>query len=584
MRRQALWSVLGAAGMAALLLPPRAGADVAVIVIDGRGFGHGVGMAQDGAERMGRLGANTNQILGQFYPGTALAKASGQLRVVIAGDPHGDATLGFPSGGQVRDALNGAQSPGFPVSVSPGGSVQVHYDGNTYTVSGPAAATAAASRPAAASLAGDGARLAATGSAPAAAAPTTTTSLVPPPPSLPGPTSTVPRQPGPGSTTTTASPGPTTTAPPAGGGPGPPGSPAPGPPGSPAPGSPAPGTPAPAPTASSSRPLWAVPAGANGVVAVGDGSHRYRGVTEAEGLAPAPPSGPVLQLVNQLDVEQYLRGMGEVLDPRWPPASLRVQAIAARTYGLRAMESGGEICATDRCQVYLGQQAEYPAMDRAVAETAGQVLVFRRALASTVYSANGGGISATRAEGFGPSEAGSDAAYPYLRAAPYPTGDPMPWTVTVGLGDLATRLGYTGQLSGIRVSQTGPSGRALEVTLDGSAGPRAVAGVAFASALGLRSTLFTTRLGSAAAASPPPPPSQAQAPPEQAAAIAAAPAGLLAGDGATRPASLPGRRGTRAGLPVWPGIAVVASGLLAAAAALAATPRGRALWDRVRGG
>ena len=145
--------------------------------------------------------------------------------------------------------------------------------------------------------------------------------------------------------------------------------------------------------------------------------------------------------------------MGEVLDPKWPPASLRVQAIAARTYALRAMAAGGEICADDRCQVYLGQQVEYPAMDKAVSETAGQVLMFARALASTVYSANGGGVSATREEGFGASEAGSDAAYPYLRAAPYPTGDPMPWSVTVGVGDVATRLGYPGQLTGVKVSK-----------------------------------------------------------------------------------------------------------------------------------
>src|SRR5205085_434924 len=82
----------------------------------------------------------------------------------------------------------------------------------------------------------------------------------------------------------------------------------------------------------------------------------------------------------------------------------------------------------------------------------------------------------TRAEGFGPSEAGSDAAYPYLRAAPYPTADPLPWSVTVGLGDVASRLGYPGQVTAVTVSKAGPSGRALEVTLDGSAGPRPVLG------------------------------------------------------------------------------------------------------------
>jgi len=593
-RWQALSHLAGAAGLTVLVQPVPAGADVAVVVIDGRGFGHGVGMSQDGAEHMGRQGATTNQILGQFYPGTALAKTAGQVRVVVAADPHGDATLGFPTGGQVRDALSGTQSPGFPVSVPPGGSVRVHYDGSTYTVTAPGSGTAAAPVPASGARSGGaaaslrGARAAGlVGPGPAtttaAASTTTTTStttLVPPPPTLPGPSSStttvVSPPPSPAPPPTTAGASSTTTTLPGGGGPGGPGGPAP----------PGPGA---QPAASSSRPLWAVPTGANGVVAPGDGSHRYRGVTEAEGVAAAPPAGAALQLVNQLDVEQYLRGMGEVLDPRWAPASLRVQAIAARTYAMRAMASGGEICATDRCQVYLGQQAEYPAMDRAVSDTAGQVLVFNRGLASTVYSANGGGFSATRAEGFGPSEAGSDAAYPYLRAAPYPTADPLPWSVTVGLGDVASRLGYPGQVTAVTVAKAGPSGRALEVTLEGSAGPRPVVGVAFAAALGLRSTLFTTRIGSAAAAPPAPPPTQAQAPPEDAAAIAAS--SLAVGPptaGASAGAlSHPGRAHSGGwSLPLWPAL-VVAGGAGALAAAARATGRrpvlaARTLWQRLR--
>jgi len=572
-RRLALFFLAGAVCTAASLPPAPASADVAVIVIDGRGFGHGVGMAQDGAERMGRLGANTNQILGQFYPGTALARTSGRVRVVVAGDPHGDAALSFPTGGEVRDAPGGPQSPGFPVTVAPGGAVHVHFDGTTYTVSGPNATAARAAPSLVASRAV--APLALLGPDPTATSTatttTTTTTLLPAPPTLAPPTTSAPpsTQPTPTvrptSTTTTS----TTT-----------------PPGAPAPG--APGT---APTASSTRPLWAVPTGANGAVAVGDGSHRYRGMTEAEGLAPAPPGGATLQLVNQLDVEQYLRGMGEVLDPKWPPASLRVQAVAARTYALRAMAAGGEICADDRCQVYLGQQVEYPAMDKAVSETAGQVLMFARALASTVYSANGGGVSATREEGFGASEAGSDAAYPYLRAAPYPTGDPMPWSVTVGVGDVATRLGYPGQLTGVKVSKAGPSGRALELTLDGSAGPRQLAGVSFARTLGLRSTLFTTRLGSATAAPPPPPPGQeSQAPPDQAAAIAAASALALpsaaGGTAGQRPGRVHRRGGGGVSLPLWPGLAVV--GALALAAVVAQVtgwpPQllARSLWQRLR--
>lgn len=216
----------------------------------------------------------------------------------------------------------------------------------------------------------------------------------------------------------------------------------------------------------------------------------------------ATAAGSPLRLVNHLDVEVYLRGMGEVRDPTWPPAALRAQAVAARTYALRAMTFGGELCDDQRCQVYLGSTAEYRAMDKAVAESKGQVVVYRNRLASAVYSSNGGGMSASRQEGFGTPEA--DQSYPYLQAAPYPTKDPKPWTVQIALTDVAARLRYSGQVTDVRVLRVGPSRRAIEVLLDGTAGPVVVTGIAFDRALGLRSTLFTLQL--ATSDSPPPPP------------------------------------------------------------------------------
>src|SRR5579872_1168299 len=81
-----------------------AGASVPVIEIDGRGFGHGVGMAQDGALEMGREGMSVSQILGQFYPGTSFAHAGGNVRVPVFSAPSA-AEVTFPDGGQVLDSL-----------------------------------------------------------------------------------------------------------------------------------------------------------------------------------------------------------------------------------------------------------------------------------------------------------------------------------------------------------------------------------------------------------------------------------------------------------------------------------------------
>jgi stage II sporulation protein D len=44
----------------------------AEVVLRGRGFGHGVGLSQEGAFRMARLGYSVEEILRHYYPGTVL--------------------------------------------------------------------------------------------------------------------------------------------------------------------------------------------------------------------------------------------------------------------------------------------------------------------------------------------------------------------------------------------------------------------------------------------------------------------------------------------------------------------------------
>lgn len=457
---------------------PARAAPVPVLVIEGRGHGHGVGMAQDGALWMGRGGSTTAQILSQFYPGTTLGRSGGEVRVAVLSAAANTTVVRFPNGGEVRDAREGPQSAGFPVKVGPGGQARLRVAGGRFSaeVLGGSSASGGARRAGFATASAGSDTLAPAAGAqaePSTTVPAATTTTTAPGLGLlrPGdrpllPTPTGPLLPVPSVPTL-----PSTTVPPAVTAP--------------------PGTAAGGP-ATSSRSLWAVPSG-GGTVEVAERGSRYRGVVQALGGGP-------LRLVNHVDVEQYLRGMGEVRDPSWPAASLRAQAIAARTYALRAVGGGGELCDTQRCQVYLGAQAEYPAMDKAVGATRGQVLLFRRTLAAAVYSANGGGFSASTEEGFGTPGSG----YPYLRPAQYPTRDPAPWTVTVSLRDVAARAGLRGRVAAV-TTRTGPSGRVVQVTVEGSAGRRTVSGIEFDRALGLRSTMFTVRLGEAATAPPPPP-------------------------------------------------------------------------------
>lgn len=69
-----------------------------VLVVDGAGRGRWVGLAQDGADWMGRAGADVEEILSHSYPGTRLARADGQVRAVLGTRPAARAVLTFPDG------------------------------------------------------------------------------------------------------------------------------------------------------------------------------------------------------------------------------------------------------------------------------------------------------------------------------------------------------------------------------------------------------------------------------------------------------------------------------------------------------
>ncbi len=105
-----------------------------------------------------------------------------------------------------------------------------------------------------------------------------------------------------------------------------------------------------------------------------------------------------LNLINELPLEDYLRGvvpkeMGPELYNQLE--ALKALAVAARTYTLRNLNGfaneGYDLCSSPRCQVYGGARVEHPTSDRAVEETAGQVVLYGEHLAETFYSSTCGG-------------------------------------------------------------------------------------------------------------------------------------------------------------------------------------------------
>jgi stage II sporulation protein D len=184
----------------------------------------------------------------------------------------------------------------------------------------------------------------------------------------------------------------------------------------------------------------------------------------------------LLNLINELPVDQYLRG---VVPSEMGPAqynqleALKAQAVAARTYTLRNLgefaREGYDICATPRCQVYNGMPVEHPLSDRAVAETAGQVLLYQGRLVDALYSSTCGGHTEDVKVIFPLKDE------PYLKGVPcmeegverlagsLPPGQPFPSGLTrqllppaperPGQEVLQARLEHLALLAGLPVSQ-----------------------------------------------------------------------------------------------------------------------------------
>jgi stage II sporulation protein D (peptidoglycan lytic transglycosylase) len=132
-----------------------------------------------------------------------------------------------------------------------------------------------------------------------------------------------------------------------------------------------------------------------------------------------------LRLINELDVEEYLKGVVPIeISPEWNPEALKVQAIIARTYVLhqKGANLGREydVLATTADQVYGGRAVEKPAANRAVLETRGLVLTYDGALILSAYHSTAAGPTESASEVWG-------IDLPYLRGVSCPFDHNSPY-------------------------------------------------------------------------------------------------------------------------------------------------------------
>jgi stage II sporulation protein D len=211
-------------------------------------------------------------------------------------------------------------------------------------------------------------------------------------------------------------------------------------------------------------------------------------------------AGDMLQVVNVLDIESYLRGVvPSEMSASWQMEALKAQAVAARSYTMTSLDptASYDLCATVDCQVYRGVEAEHERTDAAILATAGVVVTYQGVTAHTYYHADSGGVVASSGEVWG-------TALPYLvTLADAPANSPhRSWQARLDGGSVGAALAAAGlpvgTVTGLRVVRLSESGRVAELEVTGTARTRLLSGVVLreqARGWGLKSMRFRVQGG-----------------------------------------------------------------------------------------
>ncbi|HEU5485800.1 MAG TPA: SpoIID/LytB domain-containing protein [Microlunatus sp.] len=225
-----------------------------------------------------------------------------------------------------------------------------------------------------------------------------------------------------------------------------------------------------------------------------------RGYRGALSLVKRGSSG---RTVNTVSVENYVRAVvPSEMPTSWHPNAVRVQAVAARTYGAflraRSSSSGYDICDTTACQVYRGLDNETAAGNAAVSATAHVIMAYGGKPAFTQFSSSNGGQITT-----------GDYSYQIAQKDPYDgLIKDQTWSKTISASKLGKAFGV-GTAKRVQVTKRDGygkwGGRVASVKITGTKRSVTVSGGSFKGKFGMRSNYFTVNGTSSPSKSSPSP-------------------------------------------------------------------------------
>lgn len=179
-----------------------------------------------------------------------------------------------------------------------------------------------------------------------------------------------------------------------------------------------------------------------------------------------------LALVNEVPLEQYvLSVVGSEVPSNWPMETLKAQAVAARTFALFQGNKFeiANVVDTELSQAYSGVEKEYPAIKKAVKETAGEVLMCDGKLIEAIYHSSAGGKTADPMEVWGGSYKyfqSVDSSDEHMNEVTWVRGPYSAEQITGWLKN-KTEAPLEDTVKSLVVTERGPSGRVIGVEANG---------------------------------------------------------------------------------------------------------------------
>ena len=215
------------------------------------------------------------------------------------------------------------------------------------------------------------------------------------------------------------------------------------------------------------------------------------------GKIVAVPAQHTFILVEHVDLENYLYGvLPYEMSYSWPLEALKAQAVAARTYTLRTLETVKnqyfDLYSDVRSQMYKGGGKQYPSVKQAVDATKSKVLTYNDKLFYTYYHGNcGGGTDDVKSWNPGAKTikplSGASCAYD-KHSKSYSFKQDIPYAK---VSAFVHNAGLAGSVKSVGVAHRTSTGRATLLTVRTNKGHKNFSCNKFRLATGLRSCKLT---------------------------------------------------------------------------------------------